>query len=403
MKSDIIELYEAIFKPQGIHTLFLQSPFHEIKKADYGFREHIFENYNYHNLSNMLEKANKELPILIFKDEFMAEYCLLLLPKKWQKKYDSTYFLIGPVLFDTVTNIEISKILERHHLPSNLYNDFLEFYNRIPHIPSRDFWISLLEPLLDEIYDGNTHREYYECNQSFMESYEIKDSGFSLETIEARYEAEHQLLAAVQTGNFDEAIKCHSKFAQFKIPLRATDSLRSRKNLTLTLNTLFRKSIEVSHVHPYYIDRVSSDFSIKIEKAVNESQLESIALQMLRKYCSLVKSFSTKDLSALVEKCVHQIHFHYSDPLSLEILAEANAVSTSYLSTLFHKETGKTITNYINETRINRSLLLLNTTTLSVSEIASQCGFSDANYYTRTFKKSKGITPMAYRKSINKA
>lgn len=402
MKLDILELYASIFKSQGIHTLFLQPPYHMVNQADYGFREHIFENYDYKKLFVVLEKTSSELPILIYKDDLMAEYCLFLLPKKWQKKYGATHYLIGPVLFSPITNLEITKLLEQQHLPSHLYKDFQEFYNRIPCLPSRDFWISLLEPLLDEIYEGEAHREYYEFNENFLESFELKDSVFSLETIEARYEAEHQLLAAVQMGNFDEAIKCHQRFQQFKFSLRATDSLRSRKNLTLTLNTLLRKTVENAHIHPYYIDRVSSDFSIKIENAINETQLESIALQMVRKYCSLVKSYSTKDLSALTEKCVHQIHFHYAEPLSLEILAEANAVSTSYLSSLFHKETGKTITNYINETRINCSMLLLNTTNLSIQEVALQCGFTDANYYTRTFKKLKGMTPMAYRKSVNK-
>lgn len=402
MKTNILELYKAILEPQGIHTLFLEAPYSNIKDADYSFREHIFKDYDYGNLFIVLDKLNEEIPILIYKDDLMVEYCLILFPKIWQKRYNATYYLIGPVLFEPISRLEINQILENYHLPSNLYSDFIEFYNRIPLLPSRDFWISLLNPLFSEIFDGNMRHQYFEFNENFLDSFETKDSVFSLETVEARYEAERQLLAAVQIGDFDKAIECHHRFQKFKFTLRATDSLRSRKNLTLTLNTLLRKTIEASHVHPFYIDRLSSDFSVKIEKAINEAQLESLALQMLRKYCAMVKNYSTKNLSALVEKCVHQIHFHYAEPLSLETLAHANAVSTSYLSTLFHKETGKTITTFINETRVNSSILLLNTTNLSISEIAAQCGFTDANYYTRTFKKIKGTTPMAYRKSVNK-
>lgn len=400
MKTDILELYKTILEPQGVHTLFLQAPYTYIKDADYGFRQYLFENYNYDKFFVVLEKTTHEIPILIYQDDFMVEYCLLLLPKKWQKKYNATHYLIGPVLFEHISGTEISSLLQRKKLSANLYNDFVEFYNRIPLLPSRDFWISLLNPLLDSIYEGNAKHQYYEFNEEFLDSMEVKESAFSLETIEARYEAERQLLQAVQRGDFDKAIKCHQHFQKFKFALRATDSLRSRKNLALSLNTLLRKTIEGAHVHPYYIDRISSDFSIKIEKAINESQLEALALQMIRKYCTIVKNYSTQHLSALVEKCVHQIHFHYADPLSLEILAEANAVSTSYLSSLFHKETGKTITTFINETRVNHSILLLNTTNLPIGEIASQCGFTDANYYTRTFKKIKGITPMAYRKTV---
>lgn len=402
MKVDILELYQSILEPQGIHTLFLQPPYSYITKADYGFRQHLFKNYNYENLFEILEKTTEDIPVLIYQDDLMVEYCLLLFPKRLQKIYNATHYLIGPILFHPMSSMDITNVLERNHLPTSLFGDFVEFYNRIPHLPSRDFWISLLNPLLNELYDGNSKHQYYEFNETFMDSLEIKDNEFSLETVEARYDAERQLLAAVQMGNLEKAVACHQRFSRFRFSLRATDSLRSRKNLTLTLNTLLRKSIEGAHVHPYYIDRMSSDFSIKIEKALNESQLEALALQMIRKYCTLVKNYSTQNFSALVEKCVHQILFHYADPLSLEILAEANSVSTSYLSTLFHKETGKTITSFINETRINRSILLLNTTNLSIGEIAAQCGFSDANYYTRTFKKIKGITPLAYRKTINR-
>lgn len=401
MSTDILELYQSILESQGAHTLFLKPPYTYIEKADFGFRKHIFENYNYDNLFVVLAKTTTEIPVLIYQDDLMVEYCLFLFPEEFQKKYNATHCLIGPILFHPMSELDVTNLLERNHLSSNLQKDFLEFYNRVPLFPSRDFWISLLNPLLNEIYKGNFRHQYYEFNESFMDSFDLKESAFSLETIEARYEAERQLLMAVQIGDLEQAILCRQRFLRFKFSLRATDSLRSHKNLTLTLNTLLRKSIENAHVHPYYIDRMSADFSLKIEKALNESQLEAIALQMIRKYCTLVKNYSTQHLSALVEKCVHHIHFHYAEPLSLEILAEANAVSTSYLSTLFHKETGSTITAFINETRINHSLLLLNTTTLSIGEIAAQCGFSDANYYTRTFKKIKGITPLSYRKTIH--
>lgn len=78
------------------------------------------------------------------------------------------------------------------------------------------------------------------------------------------------------------------------------------------------------------------------------------------------------------------------------------SVTGSYLSTLFKKETGVTITDYINTTRIRQSLILLNSTNLSISEIAARCGFVDANYYSRIFKKFQGKTPKHYRESVQK-
>ncbi len=81
-------------------------------------------------------------------------------------------------------------------------------------------------------------------------------------------------------------------------------------------------------------------------------------------------------------------------------LAEEFSVSPSYLSGLFRKEVGVTLTDYIHKVRIDHSLILLNTSAFSIQEIAEQVGFLDVNYFTRTFKKYHGISPKKYRDSI---
>ena len=62
-----------------------------------------------------------------------------------------------------------------------------------------------------------------------------------------------------------------------------------------------------------------------------------------------------------------------------------------------------TVTDYINLTRVRRSLKMLSSTSLRMPEIAERCGFSDANYYSRTFKRIHGTTPNEYRKFLQSA
>jgi transcriptional regulator GlxA family with amidase domain len=59
-----------------------------------------------------------------------------------------------------------------------------------------------------------------------------------------------------------------------------------------------------------------------------------------------------------------------------------------------------TVTDYINRTRVRRAEALLGKTALPMQAIAEQCGFSDANYFTRTFKKINDVSPNDYRKSL---
>ena len=105
--------------------------------------------------------------------------------------------------------------------------------------------------------------------------------------------------------------------------------------------------------------------------------------------------------SPAVQKVINYIDFNYQEDLSLKKIAELFSISPSYLSALFKKETGTTLTEYINSKRIDVSVSLLNTTDLSIQNVAGQVGFLDVNYYTRIFKKLKGLSPSAYRSLIN--
>jgi YesN/AraC family two-component response regulator len=77
-------------------------------------------------------------------------------------------------------------------------------------------------------------------------------------------------------------------------------------------------------------------------------------------------------------------------------------ISAAYLSTLFKKETGVTLTDYVNKRRVDYAIFLLNTTQLQIQTIAGYCGVTDVNYFTRIFKKYHGMTPLKYKELIAK-
>ena len=89
-----------------------------------------------------------------------------------------------------------------------------------------------------------------------------------------------------------------------------------------------------------------------------------------------------------------------SADLSLSALAEHQGISLGYLSTVFKKETGKTISEYVREKRINHAIHLLGTTHLQVQTVALHCGIMDVQYFSKIFKKQTGKTPKEYRESM---
>ena len=84
--------------------------------------------------------------------------------------------------------------------------------------------------------------------------------------------------------------------------------------------------------------------------------------------------------------------------LSLQANARRIGVNASYLSALFKKETGVTLTDFVNRKRIDFAIYLLNASDLQIQTVAQHCGIPDVNYFTRTFKKIIGITPSQYRR-----
>lgn len=91
------------------------------------------------------------------------------------------------------------------------------------------------------------------------------------------------------------------------------------------------------------------------------------------------------------------IENNYSREISSSDLAEIAHVSTYYFCRIFKQITGQTPTEYITELRIRKSIDLLKADTLSITQIAMQCGFNDINYFSRVFKRRYGISPSKFQ------
>ena len=151
-----------------------------------------------------------------------------------------------------------------------------------------------------------------------------------------------------------------------------------------------------------YIDRVSSKFASQIEKIPSVERITNVMADMFTEYCELVKKRSTENYSPIVAETVIMIDADISADLSLSLLAERLNISSVYLSMLFKKEIGVTLTEYIRNKRMNHAAHLLRTTNLQVQTIAMHCGIADLQYFSKQFKKQMGKTPKEYREVVTK-
>lgn len=126
-------------------------------------------------------------------------------------------------------------------------------------------------------------------------------------------------------------------------------------------------------------------------------------LVLLELLCELSDSLSPLEVSGqkvyLANQAARYIREHWKEPLSASFLADRLECSPDHLGRVYHAVYGRNLTDAIHEARINRACRLLIETSLTGSEIAYECGYTDVDYFRRLFKKYMGITAKEYRQA----
>ena len=104
----------------------------------------------------------------------------------------------------------------------------------------------------------------------------------------------------------------------------------------------------------------------------------------------------------VMEKAREYICKNYRRDLSLEEVARMVNTSPYYFSRIFKEETGKNFVEYLTGVRMERAKELLKEGRCSIKEICCMTGYSEPNYFSRTFKKNVGITPTEYSRKFSK-
>ena len=107
----------------------------------------------------------------------------------------------------------------------------------------------------------------------------------------------------------------------------------------------------------------------------------------------------SKKYSLAVKNAIIYMEEHYYEKITLYILAQNVFLSPGYLSSLFTKETGQTVMEYLSNIRIRHAKVLLKKLDLKIYQIAEKVGYSNTKYFTDIFKRVTGFTPIQYRTS----
>lgn len=160
------------------------------------------------------------------------------------------------------------------------------------------------------------------------------------------------------------------------------------------LQTLFR-CMEISNADALLLfQQQIARFSV--ERACSSvHNLREWVGEILKLYEEYVSDISKQDAAITTVK--NYIHAHLEQDLTREALAAMVYLTPDYLSHLFKRETGFSLTNYIIYERIEEAKRMLAGTDRSISEIATRCGFQNISYFSRQFRRFTGVTPREFR------
>lgn len=398
--------FQNVLKNLQIHSNFLCEPFTYTDEFDYGIRKIAFPNMDYTQYFHSFYDSCKPYTLYKAFDEFHFNYIVLQTPVN-EKPH---FLVIGPYTLTDWNPETLYNIAQEFNIPPEKYGDFRACYDKVPFLPDSSIFFSIVNTFCETIWgslDAYTMVEVSSMGENVnskpqplsLGSAELVNSINSLETI---YKAENELMQIVSNGHLHK-VEMYINLINFHTAKqRHADPVRNAKNYAIIMNTLLRKAAESGAVHPFHIDNISSAYAKKIELQTSLKGITSLLKDMVRKYTLLVKNHSLHGYSPLIRKVLVQIDTDLSADLTLAKQAQLLDMNPSYLSTLFKKETGLTLTEFVTKRRIEHAVFLLNSTNMQIQTIAQYCGIEDVCYFTKLFKRHIGKTPSEYRNAIHK-
>ena len=223
------------------------------------------------------------------------------------------------------------------------------------------------------------------------------------EVTHAPFQPEMEFYNAIRMGHVDKTTKLlRSEALDEKkgLGILSKDSVRNMKyHFTISTAVIARECIKAGlplsesySLSDYYIQ--SCDQCTKIE------EISVLHNEMCIAYAKKMQQFNKKNVcSKPVVKAIDYIYEHLNTRITLEDLSEFCKLSNSYLSRLFKKETGLTVSDYILAKKLETAKSMLAFSDYSIAEIAAALAFPSQSYMTNALKKECGLTPLQYRSS----
>ncbi|MCZ8513499.1 AraC family transcriptional regulator [Paenibacillus filicis] len=158
-----------------------------------------------------------------------------------------------------------------------------------------------------------------------------------------------------------------------------------------------RGAVDLQALRPLLEEMLKRRGGLTMEHAVDQQLLFGRLLSALQ--AGLRDSRQGSRSYQVAERVKRYLDEHYREPYSAERIADALHFNADYAARCLRKLTGMSPLQYHHHVRLEEAKRLLLGTSLPLTEVAEQVGFTDVNYFIRIFRQTAGVTPGAYRRS----
>jgi AraC-like DNA-binding protein len=116
----------------------------------------------------------------------------------------------------------------------------------------------------------------------------------------------------------------------------------------------------------------------------------------LARYLSVEKN-KKKDSHKIAEQVINYIHAHYNEPLTNSDISKVFNFHPNYINRLIHSYTGISLHQYVLNVKLHKASEMLHSSSVSITKIAQELGFSDISHFSKAFKNKLGYNPTEIR------
>ncbi|MDQ0257056.1 YesN/AraC family two-component response regulator [Evansella vedderi] len=215
----------------------------------------------------------------------------------------------------------------------------------------------------------------------------------------ASFQWEQMLMQCVKEGRKEDLIN------KFVVPesegkpgvLSKKSHLRSEKNLAISAITLATRYAIDGGLHPEMAYTMSDLYIQGLEDIKSALEVQIYLREALCDFTDRVNEVKHHKYTTPIIECQSYIFKHLYEEITLVQLAKVVNLHQNYLSALFKKEVGTSITEYILKQKVEEAKKLLTHSNYPLSEIYTWLNFHDQSHFTKVFKKYTGTTPKKYK------